>query len=484
MQRRAGKADHLPQRRVRRAAIVQAAAGGVRERQGTQLRAGVVEGEDVAEGHAPLRHGLRAALAHAHAVAPAAEGDGEAVRAFFDVDRLVAGGIDAQAVPRLQRAVGVHVHAELPPIRCFHSEAQFRIQAAGGGVLGRMRINIEDGGDLRPARALPQGLHEALVQPGGVAADGGGLYRGRGVGKVVGVVLDGAVREVSAPDVARGLGLSAVAGAVIAGGDGGTGIEGHVARLVHGPDDAARALVAAKDLVGGGVHHVIGVGRARGHAAQRVVARRHRLRLQRFQGPGGGHLVADYAVEIVLDIDAQDGQYAAAGNGEHEVAAVEPGDGGGGEADAPRAALAACERAGGAQRRQRAVHRQVELPARGFHRGLRAGGDGAGGVAVHIIGAGGGEGQAGARAKAREAHAHHAVRSRQRSLRRGKAAQKQRQRHKDRRRPPPEQMRARDRHRLQRPHHFGQNCPPITSRARRAFPAPGERYTFNAGFSS
>ena len=482
---RAGYAHHLSQRPVRFTAVVQAAAGGIGKRERAQLRAGVVEGKYIPEGHALPRHGLRPALAHAHAVPPAAEGDGESVRALFDIDRLVAGGIDAQAVPAFQRAVGVHVHGILPPVRRLDGKAQFCVQAAGAGVLGRMRLDAKYGDDLRPARALPQRLRKTRVQPRGVAADGGGLYRGRGVAKVVGVVLDDAVREVPAPDIARGFGLAAVAGAVIAGGDGGTGVERHIARLVHGLDDAAGgAVVAAEHLIGGGIHDMIGARGARGHAAQRVVARGHRLRLERLQRPGVGHLVAHHAVEIVFDVDAQYRHDAAAGHGEHQVAAVEAGIGGRSKADAPRAALPARQRAGSAQRRARAVNGQKQLPAHGVHRGLRAGGDGAGGVAVHIIGAGGGKGKARARAQPRQAHADHAVRGRRARPRAKTGAQKQRQRHKSGRRPSPGKARPRMRHKRLPKTARRQKYPPITSRARRAFPARGERYTFNAGFSS
>ena len=489
---RAADAHQLSQRRFRRAAVVQAAAGGVGKRERAQLRAGIIEGEYIAEAHAPLRHGLRAALAHANAVAPAAEGDGEIVRAFFDIDRLVARGIDAQAVPRLQRAVGVHVHGILPPARHFDGEAQFCVQAAGRGVLGRVRLDIEDGneGSARRAlrrRAVQKRLRKACVQPRSVAANGRALCRGRGVAKVVGVVLDSAVREVPAPDVARGLGLAAVAGAVIAGGDGGTGVERHVARFVHGLDDArVAALVAAEHLIRGGVHHVVGARGARGHAAQRVVARRHGLRLERLQRPGVGHLIADHAVKVILDIDAQYGHNAATGNGEHQIAAVEAGIGGRRKAYAAGAALTARERAGTPQRRQRAVHREIQFSADGLYRGLRARGDGAGGVAVHIIGAGGREGEAGARAEPRQAHADHAVRGGGRVQRRKTGAQKQRRRQKNGRKPPPQRSRARPHIRHKQPPKpaKGQIYPPIYFARVLRNPALGERYTGIAGFSS
>ena len=199
---------------------------------------------------------------------PAAEGDGEGFAVLLHPHGFVAGGIDAQIVPAFQRAVGIHVHIQLPrrsPIGYLDGKAQFLIQAAGGGVFGRMRLDGEDGrdggiGNALGRRAILKRRKQFFLQAGGVAADDGAPRSGRGVGQVVGIVLDGAVRKGAAPHIARGFGLPAVAGAVIARCEGRTGIQGHAARFIHGLDYAGvGGGVTAVHLVGGGIHHMPGV---------------------------------------------------------------------------------------------------------------------------------------------------------------------------------------------------------------------------------
>ena len=302
---------------------------GPRQGHRPQLGAGVVEREDLLRTHAVIPgHGLRAALAHADAVAPAPEADAEAVALVRHLHGLVGAGVDGQAVPVLQTAVGGHIHrgreghsrAVGQPLRLHPQlEAQRAVQAARRGVLGILRRDSFNGKnshvrcvltELLPGQHVPHALQQRAFQRGMqtvcVLRNARRCLLRACISQIVGIVLHHAVAQAVAPGVLRGLRLSAVGRGVIAARQRAPAVERQPGSLLHRLNHPGLAgIVALEDLVGGGIHHIVAPGRLGGHLLQRVVARRDRLGLQGLQRIGIGHLVAHHAAEVVLHGEVQ-----------------------------------------------------------------------------------------------------------------------------------------------------------------------------------
>ena len=405
-----------------------------RQRNRPQLGAGIVERENLLHAHAVVpRHGLRAPRTHADAVAEAPEVDAKAVALVRHLHGLVGCGVDGQAVPVLQAAVGGHVHrgreghgrAVGQPLRLHPQlKGQRAVQAAGRGVLGILRRDALDGADFHvrrvPTEPLPlqhilHALQQRLLQRGLQAAcvlryARGVLLRG-GIPQIVGIVLDHAVAQHAAPDVLRGLRLTAVGGGVVAARQRPAAVEYLPGGLLHRLNHTGLAGVeAAKDLIGGGVHHVVAPGGLGGQLLQRVVARRHRLHLQRLQRVGVGHLVAHHAAEVVLHRQVQHRRDRGAAGAEIEVAAecvrqrrrLEA-HAAASAAQQPRTGAAAELHAAAGQRQRTAIGAQRDAAARGdVQREIAR----AEVVAVHR------ENQLRGRAQPRELHPHQSARLR------------------------------------------------------------------------
>ena len=335
-------------------------AGGVDQVKIPQRRAGVVVIQYRLAGEALFGHGLRAALAHAHARAAAPEGDLKEASGARHPDGLVVGVVDVQLVPVLDRAVGGHadVHQRVRRLALGvfagdgEREGQRSVQAAGLGEAGGFGHDVLDGGDghargigVQPlfpelgSHALQQRLRQLGVQRGGVPGQGGGLFQPLAL-QVIGVVHDLGVGQRHAQGVGGGLGLAAVGLAEVAGGEVLAPAQRLAPGLVHGADGVGvlRGIVVAPEDEGvAGVGQVVGRAAAGELLAKGVAPGDDGLRLQRLQVAGGGHLAAHDAVEIVLDVDAQHGGDHVRRGGEQQVAAEPVGEAGG---DAHRAALA------------------------------------------------------------------------------------------------------------------------------------------------
>ena len=151
-------------------------------------------------------------------------------------------------------------------------------------------------------------------QPGGVGRGGqilvNGLlfHRGARVSVIEGVVLDGEIGvRAAAHAMGRGFGLSAVAGGIIGHNVLAAVLKHDTPSGVNGGDAVCVARRrAAVDLIAGGIHHVVAIGRAAAHHPHGVGAGGHRLCLQRLYIAGVTHFIGNHAVEIVLDVDMGD----------------------------------------------------------------------------------------------------------------------------------------------------------------------------------
>ena len=336
--RRIGRGGRIPTARRRR--IARCGEGDL-----PQLGSGIVERQDLPGAHAEVpRHGLRSALTQADAVAPAAEADAEAVARIRHLDGLVGAGVDGQAVPALQAAVGGHVHRGRDRHRCavgqppgLHPqlEGQRAVESTGRRVLRILRREARDGQNpdvrrvpaeplsrqhvlqTRPQRCLQRGMQIARV----LGNVGGGSLR-RGVPQIIGVVLHHAVAQAVAPGVLRGLGLAAIGGGIVAGCKRAAAVEHQAGRVAHRLNHLALAgIVALENLIGGGVHHIVAPGGLGGQLLRRIVACRDRLGLQRCQRIGIGHLVAHHAAEVVLHGNVQHRHDRRTAGAEVEIAA-------------------------------------------------------------------------------------------------------------------------------------------------------------------
>ena len=313
-----------------------------------QLDARIVVIQYRLAGQALAGHGDRAALAHAHAAALAAEGDFEILFALADPDGLVVVVVDAQVVPLLQRAVGGHAHRHPGRNgvagRDGQREGQRAIELAGrfiARVHGLYGLDGVDPGALRGQPLLPEGVGDAGIEGGlqalvqflCVPAQCGGLFDAAAL-QVVGIVHDLAVGQRRVEGVGRGFRLAAVGIAEVAGG-GAVAVAGNLAAgLVHGLYHAAvfRGVTVAPEAQGvAGIGQVVTRAVAGRFALQGVIAGHDGLGLQRFDAAGWGHFVAHDAVEVVLDVDAQDRGDGAAGGRQDQVAAEAIGEGRGEE---------------------------------------------------------------------------------------------------------------------------------------------------------
>ena len=116
--------------------------------------------------------------------------------------------------------------------------------------------------------------------------------------------------------------LSAVGGAVEAGGQLPVVGAHHAGGFLHGTDGVGVGGVhAAEDLVVGGIHQVIGGGGI--HPGQGVGAGADSLGLEGLQGEAVAHLIGDDALEVVLHGQGEDGLQQSALDGQLQVAGVE-----------------------------------------------------------------------------------------------------------------------------------------------------------------
>ena len=290
----------------------------------------VVEIENLVIGEALVRHLLRAALTHAHAVAKSPGGELEAAAGVGDAERLVLEHVDAHGAQALHLIEVIQRDRRLPVARERHADRHLREHAGGLGVLGRMHGHIVDAADrsARHARLCdgfrPQKLRKRRHAGGSVFVEGDRLGDGRAVAQVVRVILDLQIGiGAAAPRIGDGLRLPAVGRGVVA---------GHVI-AVHRADDAARLLHglhaagvplrrAVVHLVAGGIHKVIG-RRLRAHFLERIGARGHRLRLECFQREGVVQLVGQHAPHVILHVDVHDNLHIAALGNELDVARIE-----------------------------------------------------------------------------------------------------------------------------------------------------------------
>ena len=279
-----------------------------------------------------------------------------------------------------------------------------------GGDAGENCLRAECGRRLPGEQALQLGV---LLDPGGADEERG--FPGVGVLQVVGVVLDPQVGVAGgAPDVFDVLGLPAVGGGIVGGGEGAAGLEGDALRSIHGLGaGGGGGGRAAVHLVLGGVHHVVEGGGGVLHGPHGVSAGCDGLGLQRLQRGGCAHFVGQHAAEVIFHINVGDDIVCAVPHGEEEIPGIQvarhPALG---DLDAvlPVGGVAA-QLESGAHIGGNAAAGEGQGAA-GFivsHRHLGAGGDLLFGLAVHGVAAVYGEVQHGGGAQGGEPHPHHPV---------------------------------------------------------------------------
>ena len=387
---RVGKRHHgglrIGDRLIGRA--LRAVHGGQQRPRHRVARAGdarIVEFQNLIVGEALVGHLLRAALAHAHAVAEAPGGELEAALRLGHVERLVLEHVDAHGAQPLDLIEIVERHRDAAVARERQIDVHLRIDAGGFGVLGRMHAHAVDARDHHVRRTdaggglRAQQLRERRNARRAASIKRDRLGDGRAVGQVIGIILHLQVGiRAAAPRVADGLRLAAVGGCVVA---------GHVF-AVHRAHDAARLLHrlhaarvaggrAVVDLVAGRIHEVIR-RRLRAHLLERIGARRDCLRLERLEREGIVQLIGEHAAHVILHEDVHDDLHIAALGDELDVARVQVlriarlGD-----AHAVAAAgLVAAELEPAAHRLGLAAHGEQQRAAAVAHAQLRAAGDG------------------------------------------------------------------------------------------------------------
>ena len=156
--------------RIRRA--VQRRQDRARHRIARAHQARIVKLQDLVVGHALPGHLLRAALAHAHAVAVAPGRQLEAARGPGDGERLVLEHVDGQAAQALHliKVIQRHRHVAVARERQIHID--LLVHARGLAVLGRMHPHARDRRNPHRARADQRGRLRA--QQLGERADAGG----------------------------------------------------------------------------------------------------------------------------------------------------------------------------------------------------------------------------------------------------------------------------------------------------------------------
>ena len=416
--------------------IRRTAAAGIGKSKLPELCSGIIEIQNFFEGLVIIAcHGLRAALAHAHAVSIAPEDDRIAILRFRHFNGFIAAGIDRQRIPGFKPVIGGDVgrdHGIAALARKFadgtdaHGKAQRLIQAAGFIIFGIAGFNGRNRNDayifsfaaqIQCGQLVGHSCDERSLQfvlqvirvPGNFR----GLCAGTGVFQIVGVILHQAVCQLSAPDVGRGFGLAAVGRGIIAADHGTSIIERLSAGFVHGANHIGIAgIVTAKYLVAGGVGHVIALCAAGSLLPQRIIARGHRLRLERLQREGVRHFIGHDAVKVIFDVNVENGDDRIARCGKIEVAAENI-------RKRRRRKFRAAVAAGCAQQARRCAGIDADAAAADPHfavlsRYCDAGtaGDVHGRIPGEHIPATGGKAYGRLRAQSGKLHAYHAVRSR------------------------------------------------------------------------
>ena len=163
------------------------------------------------------------------------------------------------------------------------------------------------------------------MQTGSIAANRRRFLFARAL-QIVGIILHHGIAQRIPPRIFRGFGLPAVGSGIIARSQRRSRVQRKPRRAAHGVDHiAVGCIVALEHLIGCIVGHIVIAGAARALLPQGIVARRDRLRLQRFQRIGIGHFIRHHAAEVIFDIDAQNGVDRASGCVKGQIAAEQIG---------------------------------------------------------------------------------------------------------------------------------------------------------------
>ena len=371
-------------------------ADGIRQGHLLERRARIIEAQDVLEALAIVqRHDARAVLAQADAVAEAPERNRIIVATPGHKNRLIAARIDGQVEQRLQLGIRGDVagrrEADLRAVGllsgALHGELQLPVEDGRRGMLRRMGRDVRDLVDGHRALRQPRlgdirgdAVDQPLAQRGVQRVGRRGIARnlrvallGSGRLQVIGIILDHAVGQRSAPNVLRAVHLPAVAGAVIAFSQAAVRIQHVARRLVHGLNHPRVAGVVSLEYLGiGVVRHIIYGILARRRHHHGVVARGHGLRFQRLQRIAVGHLVGHHAVQIILDVDVQHGHDGGAAGIQHQVSTEHIADRRRRKADAAGAAALSGQRHAVAHAVARAVYVHVQPVCIGRYRHIRS----------------------------------------------------------------------------------------------------------------
>ena len=258
-----------------------------------------------------------------------------------------------------------------------------------------------------------------------------GIDQAAGVFQIVGIVLgaDGAV-VVAAPDLFGRGDAAAVAGGVVALGEGAAAGTDYAAGGVYGLDHPrVVGIEALEHLIGGGVGHVPVSAAGGVLALHDVGARGHGLGLQRLEGEGIAHLVGHHAAEVFLHVGGQDQPQRAVLHFGAQVAVVEVGAVGLGEDQAVGRLVGGVAGEGDAPAHvdDQSAGAEPDLIADGVQRDLRAPGEPEAGVVFHGVLAVDGHMERVDRSEGLQQHADLAV-----VVDGGRFGQRQRQRHDER----------------------------------------------------